>query len=110
MKRLIEKNPYSQKEIWMHDNPDGGYTIEEKQHINEVLDINKAKMNEYRKGRLIGNTQNHWQQVAEIPSMVYMDLMKRFGDPHNNPEAQKKWKAWLNDIDNRYFRTGGGNV
>ena len=44
MKRLIEKNPYSQKEIWMHDNPDGGYTIEEKQHINEVLDINKAKM------------------------------------------------------------------
>ena len=70
----------------------------------------KAKMNEYRKGRLIGNTQNHWQQVAEIPSMVYMDLMKKFGDPHNNPEAQKKWKAWLNDIDNRYFRTGGGNV
>ena len=37
MKRLIEKNPYSQKEIWMHDNQDGGFTIEEKQHIQEVL-------------------------------------------------------------------------
>jgi hypothetical protein len=36
--------------------------------------------------------------------------MKKFGDPHNNPEAQKKWKAWLNDIDNRYFRTSGGNI
>ena len=110
MKRLIEKNPYSQKEIWMHDHQDGGFTIEEKQHIQEVLDINKAKQNEYRKGSLIGNTQKHWQGVAEIPTLVYMDLMKKFGDPHNNPESQKKWKAWLNDIDNRYFRTSGGNV
>tara|TARA_A100000171_G_scaffold46022_1_gene50380 strand:- start:959 stop:1291 length:333 start_codon:yes stop_codon:yes gene_type:complete len=110
MKRLIEKNPYSQKEIWMHDNPDGGYTIEEKQHIKSVLEANKIRQNQFRKNSLIGNTQRHWQQVAEIPSLVYMDLMKKFGDPKKDPDAQKKWKKWLNDIDNRYFRTNGGKV
>ena len=90
MKRLIEKNPFSQKEIWMHDNPDGGYTIEEKQHIKSVLEANKIRQNEFRKNSLIGNTQRHWQQVAEIPSLVYMDLMKKFGDPKKDPDAQKK--------------------
>ena len=94
----------------MHDNPDGGYTIEEKQHIKSVLEANKIRQNEFRKNSLIGNTQKHWQQVAEIPSLVYMDLMKKFGDPKKDPDAQNKWKKWLNDIDNRYFRTNGGKV
>ena len=94
----------------MHDNPDGGYTIEEKQHIKSVLEANKIRQNEFRKNSLIGNTQRHWQQVAEIPSLVYMDLMKKFGDPKKDPDAQKKSKKWRNDIDNRYFRTNGGKV
>jgi hypothetical protein len=41
---------------------------------------------------------------------VYQDLIQRFGDPSKNPEAKKKWKVWLNDANNRAFRTGGGHI
>tara|TARA_A100000171_G_scaffold22744_1_gene21153 strand:+ start:1324 stop:1656 length:333 start_codon:yes stop_codon:yes gene_type:complete len=108
MKRLINKNPYTNKEIWWHDNKDGTYTIEEKMHIKEVLEQNRKFHNAYEKGSMIGNTQKHWQHVAEIPNTLYLELKQKFGDPKDNPEASKKWKAYLNDPDNRYLRTGGG--
>jgi hypothetical protein len=36
-----------------------------------------------------------------------LELRQRFGDPRDNP---KDWKKWLNDYNNRYFRTSGGSV
>jgi hypothetical protein len=54
---------------------------------------------------LIGNTQRHLQHVAEIPNVVYAHLVEKFGPIRENPKA---WKAWLNDSENRAFRTGGG--
>ena len=110
MSRLLSSNPYSQKETFWHDNNDGTYTIETKQHIKEVLEANKRKANDYEKGSMIGNTQRHWQHVAEIPNNLYLELTQKFGDPSNNPEASKKWKRWLNDSENRFFRTGGGSM
>ena len=52
MSRLLSRNPYSQKETFWHDNDDGTYTIETKQHIKAVLDANKRKANDYQKGSL----------------------------------------------------------
>jgi len=45
--------------------------------------------------------------VAEIPNVVYNHLLEKFGPMREN---QKAWKAWLNDHQNRAFRTGGGNL
>jgi hypothetical protein len=56
---------------------------------------------------MVGNTQKHWQHVAEIPATVYLELRAKLGEPKDNPT---EWKRWLNDYDNRFFRTGGGNV
>jgi hypothetical protein len=56
---------------------------------------------------MIGNTQRHQQKIAEIPSVIYYDLLKKFGQPRDNMKA---WKRWLNDPDNRAFRTTGGRV
>ena len=108
--RLLSRNTASQKETFWHDNNDGTYTIETKQHIKEVLDANKRLANDFQKGKLIGNTQAHWQQIADIPNNLYLELREKFGDPKDNPEATKKWKQWFNDSDNRYFRTGGGVI
>jgi hypothetical protein len=52
-------------------------------------------------------TQKHVQHVAEIPNVVYHHLLKTLGKPSENPKA---WKAWLNNSENRDFRTGGGNI
>jgi len=106
-KRLISQNKERGVETWMHDNSEGGFTIEQKQHVAHVLETNRAKANEWQRGQLIGNTQRHWQQVAEIPSSIYLELRQKFGDPKDNPKA---WRKWLNDYNNRYFRTSGGNI
>jgi len=106
-KRLLNFDKSTGKETWLHDNIDGGFTVEQKQHVKQVIETAKAKANEYERGSLIGNTQRHWQQVAEIPSSIYLELRQRFGDPRDNP---KDWKKWLNDYNNRYFRTSGGRV
>ena len=105
-KRLIKKDETSGKEVWMHDD-DKGYVIEETQHVTPLLDENKRKANGWQYGQMTGNTQKHWQQVAEIPNVIYLQLVEKFGAPKDNPTA---WKKWLNDYDNRYFRTGGGSL
>jgi len=52
-------------------------------------------------------TQKHMAHIAEIPNVLYHHLLKTLGKPSENPKA---WKQWLNDSENRAFRTGGGNV
>lgn len=106
-KRLLNMDRQRGTEVWLHDNPDGGWTIEQKQHVKHVLEANQRKAAEWQKGQLLGNTQRHWQQVADIPAALYMQLKEKFGDPQDNP---KEWRKWLNDYDNRYFRTGGGHM
>lgn len=79
-KRLLNFDKSTGKETWLHDNVDGGFTVEQKQHVKQVIETAKVKANEYERGSLIGNTQRHWQQVAEIPSSIYLELRQRFGD------------------------------
>ena len=66
-----------------------------------------AEANEYRAGSLMGNTQRHQQKVADIPVSVYYEVLARLGNPKDNPV---EWRRWLNDYDNRFFRTGGGTI
>ena len=38
---------------------------------------------------------------------LYFDLLKKFGNPKDNP---KDWKKWLQNPDNKHFRTTGGRL
>ena len=106
-KRLLRNDSQRRSQTWLHENEGGGWTIEQKQHVGHVLEHNKRLRDSWQKGQLTGNTQKHWQQVAEIPANVFMELKEKFGDYKDNPKA---WRKWLNDYDNRFFRTSGGNV
>ena len=77
------------------------------QNVQALVEQNRREANEFRPGSLIGNTQDHRRKVASIPSIVYMDLVEKFGDPNDNPKA---WRKWLTDPDNRLFRTDGGGA
>ena len=107
MKRYLYTSPRDRKEIVMHQHNDGTMHIEQRQEFGDLLKINKQMANDYRPGSMIGNTQRHAQHVAEIPNVVYNHLLEKFGPMREN---QKAWKAWLNDHQNRAFRTGGGNL
>ena len=107
MKRVLYTDHHTKKEVYMHQNSDGSTVIEQTQHFDDLIKINRQMSNDYRPGSLIGNTQRHWQHVAEIPNVVYNHLLETLGPPRENPKA---WRAWLNDSENRDFRTGGGQV
>ena len=103
-KKTILSDAASGKEIVLHKDADG-YTVEQKQHVKEVWERNLRARNAYEPNSLIGNTQRHHQQVAEIPNVLYWQLRQKFGSPQQNP---KDWFRWLNDPENRAFRSGGG--
>ena len=75
--------------------------ISETQDVTAIIEANKRSAN------AIDRHQKHgeWSKVASIPLSIYYDL-KRQGivdDP-------VRLKRWLNDSDNKYFRTRGGVV
>jgi len=107
MKRYLYTDPRTRKEVAMHQNSDGSTYIEHRQEFGNVLKLNKELEAEHRPGSMRGNTQRHVQHVAEIPNVVYAHLVEKFGPMHENPKA---WKRWLNDSENRAFRTGGGHI
>ena len=106
MKRVLSKDPITGKELYLHQNADGTEVIEQTQHFDGLITLNKHMNDQWQKGQMRG-TQKHMQYVAEIPTIVYTHLIEKFGKPADNPKA---WKQWLNDSENRAFRTGGGNV
>ena len=84
---------------WHYDDTTDTAIIEKRQDVSGIIDANKAQFNEDH-GRY-----GEWNKVASIPLAVFYDLkMKGIVD---DPVAMKKW---LNDPDNRFFRTRPGRV
>ena len=52
-------------------------------------------------------SQNHRRHIAEIPAIIYHDLVQRFGLPRHNP---RDWAAWFNNAENAAFRVHPGRV
>ena len=48
---------------------------------------NRTQRNADRKGSLIGNTQAHLKEVADIPANLYYDLVGKHGTPQQNPNV-----------------------
>lgn len=98
--KIFDIDPLSGiKSVWHYDDATDTAFIEKRQDVTAIVEANKAAMNEDR-GRY-----SEWNKVATIPLGVYYDLkMKGIAD---DPVAFKKW---LNDPDNRYFRTRAGRV
>lgn len=106
MKRILTTDPTTGRQTYLRQNSDGSTFIENTQQFDQLLRLNKQMNDDWRYGNLRG-TQKHTQHIAEIPNVVYAHLVEKFGKPSENPKA---WKQWLNDSENRAFRTGGGKV
>ena len=104
MKRLLKHDPITGIDVFMHQNSDGSTYIEQKQNFDNLIKLNKHMADDWRYGQMTG-TQKHMAHVAEIPNVLYNELVQKFGRPADNPKA---WKRWLNSNENRVFRTGGG--
>lgn len=100
--RIISENAaIGQKQVW-HDHEDGSVTIQTVQKVDDVAEANKKTFNQFDER---AGWKGEMHRVASIPMSVFYDL-KRKGII-DDPVAMKKW---LNDADNRVFRTRPGQV
>ena len=105
VKNILKTNPLTGSVTTIEDMTEGGFLIETKTNVTPIIDYARQQESNYQKGSMIGNTQKHQQKIAEIPMDIYMSLVKKMGEPRQNP---KDWKKWLNE--NKAFRTTTGNL
>jgi hypothetical protein len=103
------QNPVNFRKSAVHSDGEGGIIIETCQDITDILEQNKKEYNSYDErakwsDNLFGN------KVASIPMTVIDDLNKQGIMRGFAVLDEKRFKAWLNERDNRVFRTRTGVV
>ena len=103
------QNPVNFRQSAVHADGDGGIVIETRQDISGIIEQNKKEYNSFDErarwsDHLFGN------KVASIPLTVIDDLNKQGIMRGFAVLDEKRFKAWLNNSDNRVFRTRTGVV
>jgi len=100
MKKIIDVDPITGiRHVFNYDNATDIATITAEQDVNTVLEANKQAYND------ASDRHGEWSKVASIPMVIYMDLKAK-----GIVDDQAAMKRWLNDPDNRFFRTRPGQV
>ncbi len=104
--RLLDADPLTGiVELFHYDTDTGGFSIERRQDVSPILEVNKALFNDapLRFGE--------WSHIASIPAVIMEQLAKdgimTTGGKLLDPV---RFRRWLNDRDNRLFRTRPGVV
>lgn len=87
--------------IWHYDPDTDQATIETRQDVSAIIEENKNEYAQIDERARWGE----WTRVASIPMSIYYQL-KREG----KLDDEAYMKRWLNDPDNKYFRTRSGEV
>ena len=98
-KRIFSHDPQNGITKYWHVKENGEYVIETVQDVTAIADANKRQYND------TPNKYRDVNKVASIPLPIYYEL-KRKGIV-DDPKALARW---LNDADNRVFRTRAGTL
>jgi len=93
------------KETNFHD-VDGNHFIETKQNISAILESNKAQFNAIDERAKWGE----WTKIASLPNVVIDDLNKQGIMRGFAVVDEKRFRTFLNNPDNRFFRTRPGQI
>ena len=85
---------------------DGSHFIETKQDISAILENNKAQFNAIDERAKWGE----WTKIASLPNVVIDDLNKQGIMRGFAVVDEKRFRIFLNDPDNRFFRTRPGQI
>jgi hypothetical protein len=92
------------KRLYHFDDAANSFTIETQFAV--PIEANKRRYNDVDERARWGNGG---VEVARLPMTILVQLMEQ-GMLEPTPEAQKKFRAWLNDPANRCFRVRPGRV
>ena len=98
-RRLFGRDPLTGITQYWHVKDNGEYVIETQQDVSAIAEKNKREFND------TPDRYRDVNKVASIPLNGYYDLKRR-----GIADDPKKFKQWLNDRDNRVFRTRAGTL
>ena len=104
MKRVLDYDPVTGITQWFHyDEATGDIGLQTQQDVTAIIEGTKGAVNPV-------DERAPWKgdvhKVASIPMSIYHELAKI----SNNFKAERVIRKWLNDKDNRVFRTRPGKV
>lgn len=107
-RRLLEHDEFTGITEWFtYDDETDGFTIESVQDVEPLVELNKALWNNTEKHTKYGDLT----RIASTPPIIVMELAKQgILSPAGKILDHKRYRAWLNDSDNRVFRTRAGKV
>jgi len=88
-----------------HNDDSGTFTLEERQDVTDLIDTNKRLYNEVDERARFGNGI---VRVASIPMNIFLQAWKQ--GRFRGSKLSKEDRAWLNDSDNKAFRTRPGRL
>jgi hypothetical protein len=103
-KRILDYDPVTGITQWFHfDESTGDMGLQTRQDVTAVIEGTKGVFNST-------DERKPWKgdvhKVASIPMVIYSELAKI----SNNFKDQRVVRKWLNNPDNRVFRTRPGRV
>lgn len=98
---LFEHDHRMKRTTWARQNPDGSTTYRTDYHVDDTLEANKTMQNSASNG-----WKGDWHKVASIPLGVYYAKLHEAVTQDDMAHVSK----FLNDIDNRAYRTKLGRV
>lgn len=101
MSRRYMGDPITKSATGFHDEPGGGFVIEHLQDVEPVTELTKEEFKVYDERARWDATFN---KVASIPNVIYWSWTP---EQRRDPEFIR---AWINNPDNRAFRTRPGRV
>lgn len=89
------------RQVWYITNPDGSMTFRTDYEVQPTIDQNTVQRNIAQAG-----WKGDYHQIASVPLNVFYDQL---AEAHNQGD-DKYVSRWLNDSDNRAWRTKDGRV
>ncbi len=80
---------------------DDHFVISTSQDVSKIIEVNKRSANAVDRRDKWGE----FSKVASIPLSIYYDLNKQ-----GIIDDEQRFKRWLNDGDNKLFRSRGGTI
>lgn len=87
--------------VWARENGDGSTTYRTDYRVDPTIDVNTAQRNMARK-----NWSGDYHHIASIPLNIWWDQLAEASKQGDSRYIAK----WLNDSDNRAWRTKEGRV
>jgi hypothetical protein len=104
MKRVLDYDPVTKiVQHYHHDELTGDVGLETVQDVTAIIEYNKIIYNQFDERARWGSGPI---KVASIPAIIHAKLLKL----SNNGKDQKALNRWMDDPDNRVFKTRPGKL